>query len=244
LQATLEVAFFMASNLALTINDVLQIISDLRGESSVNTDANRLRAVSRANQDFARRRFWKFYRLDDQTMVGTASNNYTIGSSTNPMRMNGLTELFVATTTDTDKTKETDRYDIVDFNEYKQRFNNDNTDKMCYVWFDAANDLWKVHINPAPAATETITYSFYWEPPAKTLTSDDVICPDTGIIARLALGEIYESEDEQELADKQKNVAEQLIAEYVSKDNSPAVNQLYQVEAIENMPNKSGYGTY
>jgi hypothetical protein len=234
----------MATNLSLPIQDVLEIMSDFRGESATNTDAIRIRAVSRANQDFARRRFWRFYRLDDQTQMGDTTKNYTIGSATYPMRMKGLTEVFVATTTDTDKTTETDRYSIVDFNSYKNLYNRDSTSQIVYEWFDAANDLWKIHINPAPKATETITYSYYWEPPEKTSTTDEVICPDIGIIARLALGEIYEGEDEQDLADKMKNVAEQMINEYIGKDNSPAVNQTYSMGAIENVISTNGIGTY
>jgi hypothetical protein len=234
----------MATNLSLPVSDVLEIMSDLRGESSTNTDAIRIRAVSRANQDFARRCFWRFYRLDDQTQVGTAVNNYTIGSSTYPMRMKGLTEVFVDKTANTDKTEEEDRYTIVDFNTYKNLYNRDNTYRMVYEWFDSANDLWKMHINPAPAATETITYTYYWEPPEKTATTDEVICPDIGIIARLALGEIYEGEDEQDLADKVKNIAEQLINEYLGKENSPAVNQTYSMGAIENLTTTNGIGTY
>jgi hypothetical protein len=216
----------MATNLAPTVNDVLQIISDLRGETTINSDAIRIRAVSRANQDFARRKFWKFYRLDDQTMVGDGTKNYTIGSATNPMRTKGLTEVFVAKTTDTDKTQESMRYDIVDFNLYKSLYNSNNANQMVYEWFDSANDLWKIHINPAPAATDTITYSYYWEPPTKTLTTDEVICPDINILARMALAQIYEGEDEIDLANSMKQEAEQMILEYISKDNAPAVNQL------------------
>lgn len=234
----------MATNLALPLSEVLEIMSDLRGESSTNTDAIRIRAVSRANQDFARRRFWRFYRLEDQSMVGDATKNYTIGSSTYPMRMKGLTEVFVAKTTDTDKTTESMRYSIVDFNTYKNQFNQDNTTQMVYEWFDAANDLWKMHINPAPAVTNTITYSYYWEPPEKTATTDEIICPDIQIIARLALGEVYEGEDEQELADKMKNIAEQMILEFIGKDNAPAINQTYSMGAIENVTSTNGIGNY
>ncbi len=234
----------MATNLALTVNDVLQIISDLRGESATNTDAIRIRTVSRANQDFARRMFWRFYRLDDQTMVGDATKNYTIGSTTYPMRMKGLTEAFVATTTSSDKTTETDRYTICDYNKYKNLFNQNNDSRIVYEWFDAANDLWKMHINPAPAATETITYSYYWEPPTKTATTDEIICPDIKILALLALAEIYESEDERDLAKETKNEAEQLILECISKENSPAVNQLYTMDATENSTSVQGIGTY
>ena len=210
----------------MTVNDVLQIISDLRGESSTNTDAIRIRAVSRSNQDFARRRFWKFYRLDNLTKVGSGVNNYEIGTTTYPMRYKGLTEVFVAKTSDTDKTQESMRHQIVDFNTYKDLYNQDNSIKICYEWFDTANDLWKVHINPAPAATDTITYTYYWEPPVVTATTDEIICPDIEIIARMALAQIYEGEDEQDMATNLKQEVEQLISEYISKDNAPAVNQL------------------
>ena len=240
----LTAPLFMATNLEPTVNDVLQIISDMRGESSVNTDAIRIRAVSRANQDFARRTLWRFYRLNNQTMVGTAVNSYTIGSSTNPMRMKGLTEVFVAKTADTDKTTETDRYSIIDFNAYKNLYNRDNDAQVVYEWFDAANDLWKMYINPAPAATDTITYSYYWEPPAKTLTSEEVICPNLNILADLALAQIYESEDERDLSLEKKNEAEQLISECVSKENSPGINQLYAMGAIENSTTSHGIGNY
>ena len=228
----------------MTVSDVLQIISDLRGESSTNTDANRIRAVSRANQDFARRMLWRFYRLDDQTQVGDATKNYTIGSATYPMRMKGLTEVFVAKTSSTDKTTETDRYTICDYNRYKNLFNQNNDSQIVYEWFDAANDLWKMHINPAPAATDTITYSFYWEPPTKTATTDEIICPNLKILALLGLAEIYESEDERDLAKETKNEAEQLILECIAKENSPAVNQLYEMIATENSTSAHGIGNY
>lgn len=232
------------TNLQPTVNDVLQIVSDLRGESSTNTDAIRIRAVSRANQDFARRMFWRFYRLDNQTVVGSGVNSYTIGSTTNPMRMKGLTEVFVATTTSTDKTQESDRYMLVDFNTYKNLYNLDNTTQMVYEWFDAANDLWKMYINPAPAATKTITYTYYWEPPAKTTTSDEVICPDLRILALLALAEIYDGEDERDYAIEKRNAAEQLIGECVGKENAPAINQLYTMSPIESVTSDHGIGNY
>jgi hypothetical protein len=229
------------TNLQPTVNDVLQIISDLRGESSINSDAIRIRAVSRANQDFARRRFWKFYRLEDQAKVGDGTKNYEIGSTTYPMRMKGLTEIFVAKTSDTDKTQESMQYSIVDFNTYKTLFNNNNSEKICYEWFDSANDLWKIHINPAPAATDTITYTYYWEPSAKSSTTDEVICPDINILARMALAQIYEGEDEQDMARNMKQEVEQMIAEYIGKDNAPAVNQLISMPSAVTT---KGFGNY
>ena len=232
------------TNIRTLVSDVLEIISDLRGESSTNTDANRIRAVSRANQDFARRKFWKFYLKPDQTTVGSAVNDYTIGSSTYPMRFKGLTEVFVAKTSDTVKTLESMRHTIIDFNTYKNLYNQSNSVKIVYEWFDSANDLWKMHINPAPAATDTITYSFYWEPPEITLASEYVICPNTRIIAYLALAEIYDGEDEGDLADKRRIEAEQLIAEVIGQDNAPAVNQLITMYPIESATTSTGIGTY
>jgi len=232
------------TNIRTLVSDVLEIISDLRGESSTNTDANRIRAVSRANQDFARRKFWKFYLKPDQTQVGDATNDYTIGSATYPMRFKGLTEVFVAKTSDTVKTLESMRHTIIDFNTYKNLYNQSNSVQIVYEWFDSANDLWKMHINPAPAATDTITYSFYWEPPEITLASEYVICPNTRIIAYLALAEIYDGEDEGDLADKRRIEAEQLIAEVIGQDNAPAVNQLITMYPIESATTSTGIGTY
>ena len=232
------------SNIRVLVSDVLEIVSDLRGESSTNTDANRIRAVSRANQDFAKRKFWKFYLKPDQTQVGDATNDYTIGSATYPMRFKGLTEVFVAKTSDTVKTLESMRHTIIDFNTYKNLYNQSNSVQIVYEWFDSANDLWKMHINPAPAATQTITYSYYWEPPEITLASEYVICPNTRIIAYLALAEIYDGEDEGDLADKRRIEAEQLIAEVIGQDNAPAVNQLITMYPIESATSSTGIGTY
>lgn len=234
----------MATQLQATVEDVLEIVSDLRGESSTNTDAVRIRSVSRANLDFARRMLWRFYRLDNQTSVGDATNDYTIGDATNPMRMKGLTEVFVSATADTYKTLESERYTIVDYNQFKNLYNQNNTARLVYEWFDAANDAWKMHINPAPAATDTITYSFYWEPPEKTATTDSVLCPNIKIVALLALAEILESEDEKDAALDAKNEAEMLINEVVGKENSPAVNQLYQMDSTENRTEAQGIGNY
>lgn len=229
------------ANISNTVQTILQIISDLRGESSTNTDASRIRAVSRANQDFARRKFWKFYLLADQTMAGTGVANYTVGSATNPMRYKGLTELFVSSDA---STEESERYEIVDFNRYKNLVNRNANYRCAYEWYDATNDLWKVHINPVPEATDTITYSFYWEPPVLTATTEDVVCPNPKIVALLASADIHQGEDEGDLADDEKNEAEQLIGEVVGLDNSPAVNQLYSVGAIENSIRSAGIGTY
>ena len=231
----------MATNISHTVETILQIISDLRGESSTNTDANRIRAVSRANQDFARRKLWKFYLLLDQTQTGDATNEYTIGSATNPMRYKGLTEVFVDSA---GATEESDRIRILDYNVAKQTYNSSNTYRFVYEWYDSANNAWKMHINPAPKATETITYSFYWEPPTLTATTDTVICPNPKIIALLALSQLHDGEDEKDLGIQEKNEAEMLIGEIIGLDNSPAVNQTYSVGTVSNPSGNSGYGTY
>lgn len=225
----------MATQTAGTVNDVLQIISDLRGESTVNTNADRIRAVSRANRDFALRRFWRTHYIKDQTVAG-GSADITIGTASFPMRMKGLAELFVGGTTE-DK-----RYPVVDFNVYKLRYNANNAEHLAYEWYDKTNDVWKVHINPTPS--ETITYSYFWEPPTLTSTSDVVVCPNLKAIALLALGDIYMGEDETQKALLSKQEAEQMIEELEGIDDAPAENQSYTVEAIENVDKRRGFGTY
>lgn len=228
----------MATLTADTVQNILQVISDWRGESTTNTDASRIRAISRAEQDFALRKFWRVHLLRDQTMAGTGANDYTIGSSTYPMRMKGLEELFFGGTTE-DK-----RVQVYDFNDYKVLYNANNAARIAYEWYDATNDLWKVHINPAPASTDTITYSYFWQPPKRTATADMVVCPDIEIIAHLALAEIYDAEDETQKALLERKYAEDKITEISGKEEAPAVNQLYQVPAIENSVKNRGLGNY
>jgi hypothetical protein len=43
----------------------------------------------------------------------------------------------------------------------------------------------------------------------------------------MALAQIYEGEDEQDMALNLKQEVEQMISEYIGLENSPAVNQLY-----------------
>lgn len=228
----------MATLTADTVENVCQIISDLRGESSTNTDASRIRAVSRAERDYARRRFWRTHYLKNQTMSGDGGADYTIGSSTFPMRMKGLAEVFVGGTTE-DK-----RYQIVDFNAFKNLYNRNNATQVVYEWYDATNDLWKVRINPVVPSGTTITYSYFWEPPKRTLTTDLVVCPNIKIIGLLALADIYDGEDESESADAKKQEAEQLIAELTGLENAPAQNQLIQIQPIESQIQSRGLGTY
>jgi len=227
----------MATNINVLVSTILQIISDLRGESSVNTDAMRIRAVSRANKDFALRRNWRFYLYPNQTMVGSGVNDYTIGSATYPMRYKGLSEVFVDSGA---TTQEAYRYAIVDYHSYKEKYNADNAEKIVYEWYDKANDLWKIHINPKPAATETITYTYFWEPPTLTATNEYCVCPNPKIIALMASAEIHESEDERDTAKDEKNEAEQLIAEVIGEENTPNQNQLYAMGSLS----KHGIGNY
>jgi hypothetical protein len=224
----------MASSTKYTVLQILQIISDLRGESAVNSDAKRIRAVSDASFDFSNRKFWKTHLLADQSMAGDGTSNYTIGSSTYPMRLNGLSDIRVG------GTDESYRYSVVDENTYKLKVSESSTAKVCYLWFDTANDLWKVHVNATPSASETIYYSYYWVSPVLTSTTSTLVCSNPKIIAKLALGDIYEGEDETEKSIMAKNEAEQLINELVGMDNQPAVNQLVSMGGSISR----GIGTY
>lgn len=228
----------MASLNADTVENVLQMISDYRGETSTNTDAIRIRAVSRQERALADRFKFRLFHIKNQTMSGTGSADYTIGSASYPYRPKGLSELSFGGTTE-DK-----RVPIVDFQQFQDLYNRDNSTRMVYEWYDAANDNWKLHINPAPASTETITYSYFWKPPKRTSTSDTVIAVDLEALARLALSEIYEGEDEDDKAFDQKQIGEQIISQYIGEENSPAVSQLYTMGAIENKGKNRGIGTY
>jgi hypothetical protein len=97
-----------------------------------------------------------------------------------------------------------------------------------------------MHINPAPAITETTTYSYFWEPPTRTLTTDAIICPNPKIISLLALADLAHSEDELQTEQLLKNEAEQLIAELIGLENTPAINQTFSMGAIEGR----GIGSY
>jgi hypothetical protein len=221
----------------ILISDVLQIVSDLRGETTTNTDASRIRAVSRAERDFAGRMNWRCFLIKNLTMAGDTTNSYTIGSASYPMRMKGLNEVFVSSST---TTQESERYQVVDFNQFKELYNSNASLKLAYEYYDQANDVWKVYISPAPAATDTITYSYFYKPPVRTASSEYVVCPNPNIIAYLTLADVYEGEDESDAADRYKVLAEQLMRESMGKEEAPAVNQIYQMGAIEGM----GIGTY
>jgi hypothetical protein len=228
----------MATQYKGLVSDILQIISDYRGETTVNSDAMRIRAISRQEQDIANRRFWSMYLLPNQTMAGSGTNDQTIGSATYPMRTKGLTEVFV------NGTDESHRYQIVDYNKYKNLVNRNSAEQVVYTWYDAANDLMKMHINPIPAVTDTITYSYYWTPPERTASTDAVSFVEPEALARLALSEIYESEEEDDKAIAQKSLAEQILEEATSVENAPSVNQTYSFGAIENSIKNQGIGMY
>jgi hypothetical protein len=233
----------MATQTSDTVLNILQQVSDLRGESSTNTSAIRIRAVSNSERQFALSYPWRTHLLRDQTMVGSGVNDYTIGDANHPMRMKGLTEVFVDTTSTTTKCGEGSRYQVVDYTNYKLIVNNNSAAKVVYEWYDATNDLWKMHINGAPAATDTITYAYFWEPPTRTLVTDVVVCPDMDIIVHLTLAYLYKGEDEQKYQDYLL-MAEDSMKELKSKEDQPAVGQLYQMASIENQSYPRGIGTY
>lgn len=225
--------------LANTVTTYLQYISDLRGEAGTNSDASRIRAVSRAGSDFSRRRLWHFYLQPNQTATGDGTTqDFQIGTTQIPCREKGLDEVFVGGLTE-DK-----RFAIVDYNEYKKRINRNSAERVVYQWYDATNDVWKMHFNPIPASGVTITYSYYFQQVDVSAGTDIVYCPDQTIIAKLALADIYHGEDELQKEEQQKNEAEQLIQEIVGIDNSPHKNQLYGMTAIESQTTSRGIGGY
>jgi hypothetical protein len=228
----------MATKTATLVSDICQIISDLRGETSANTSASRIRAISRAEQDFAKRKLWRVFYIKDQATTATSGNDYAVGSTTYPMRNKGLAEVFV------DGTTEDKRHAIVDFNVFKRIYNSNSATKLVYEWYDAANDLWKMHISPAPDAGVTITHSYFWEPPTRTTTTDKVICPNPMIIVKLAMADIAESEDDPDTATEMRQMAEQFIQELSATEVMPAVNQQYGFSAIENSVVNRGIGSY
>lgn len=228
----------MATQTTFTVNDVLTAVADLRGESSVNSDASRIRAVSRANRDFAKRMFWRTHLLRNQTTTGDGTSaDFSIGSSTRPMRMKGLCEVYVG------GTAEQHRRQIVDYQAYKALYSQNNSEPIAYEWYDASNDLWKMHVNPVPANGDTIYYSYFWEPATLTTTTDSIVCPNMDIIVRLTNSYIYEGDDEEKYKDELVK-AEQLISDYIGLENTPAINQTYSFGAIENSVRSRGIGTY
>lgn len=236
----------MATNTATTVSNILQMVADLRGESSVDTSAFRIRLASSAEQDVAKRMLWRHFHIKDSTMVGSGVNSYTIGSATFPYRTKGLSELFVATTIGlTTPNSEGSRYQIIDFQAFKNAYNRNSAAQVCYEWYDATNNLWKIYINPAPTALQTITYSYYYDPPVRTSTSDLIVCPNPVIIAYSVLSDIFASEYDDQKSQLYKQQEEQLIDEMIGRENSPAVGQRYTMDDIENSGTRNrGIGTY
>jgi len=228
----------MATTTSTLVSDILQIISDWRGESAVNSDAARIRAISRAEQDIAMRTYWRHFLLRNQTSVGDGTNDLSIGSASYPMRPKGLTEVFNGGTTE-DK-----RHSLVDFNAWKDAYNRDNATRTIYEWYDAANDIWKVHFGSTVSASTTVTYSYYWMPPKRTLTTERIVCPNPQAVAHLALAEIYHGEDELQKEQLERQLAEQLISEMIGMENAPAHGQTYQMGAVENAGRNRGFGSY
>lgn len=229
----------MASQTADTVGNILQIISDLRGESTTNTDASRIRAVSRAEQSIARRGFFRVHLRRNQTATGDGvTGDLAIDTTTYPMRYHGLVEVFVGGTT------EAHRYGGVDASRFQLLYNANSADQLVYEWYDPAADAWKMHINPIPSAGSTVTYSYYFMPPKRTSVDETVIAPDVMMVARLALAEIYEGEDEIQKSLQQKQEAEQLFAELQGRELVPAIGQSLTMGSIENQRYSKGIGTY
>lgn len=225
---------------AVLVSTICQQISDLRGESLSNTSANRIRFISQAEQELAARMFFRIHLVKDQS-IGTgdgATSTFTIGSTTYPMRMKGLCEVFAGGTT------EEDRHEIIDFADYKVRYNNNNSAKIAYEYYDQANDLWKVKINPTPATGAAVTASWYFIPPDRTLTTEKVLCENPDIIVHLALAGIYHSEDELQKEQLELKAAEDMVGELIGRENAPAVGQTYSVKATENNSRNRGIGSY
>lgn len=230
----------MATPIKILISSILQIVSDLRGESSTNTDAARVRAVSRAEKYYAGYgdRYWKIHLLKDQEIAGADTGDYTIGSATYPMREKGLVEVFVG------GTAESQRYTVVDFGAYKNLVNRNSSERLAYEYYDAANDAWKVHINPEVATGTTIYYSYYWHPPDRTASTEYVYCTNPLIIVKRTMGDIYEGEEEPQQANLVRNEAEQLITQAMGVEDMPAKGQIYAMGAIENQTRSRGLGSY
>jgi len=229
----------MATNYKKTVQDVLQVIADKRGESSVNSDASRIRAVSKAEQDFALRKFWNLFLLIDQTTTGDgSSSSFSVGSTSYPMREKGLSEIFVGGTTEDKRTR------IIGYTAFKNEYNRNTWSRIATQWYDAANDAWKIKINPVPADSEVITYSYFWVPPTRTATTDPIITPDINIVAYLALAEMYESEEEDEKVLDVLGKAEALIGTQEGIEEAPAVGQIITMGTQENSIRSRGIGSY
>lgn len=221
-----------------TVVNILQRVSDLRGESTTNTDAIRIRSLSRHERNVSDRRRWNIFLRRLATTTGDGGNDYTIGDTTYLMKEHGLFEVFVGGTTE-DK-----RYSILSYDKYLNAYNNNNSDRIAYEYYDPVNDLFKVHINPAVDTGTTIYYSYFWTPATRTLTTEYVYCPNTEILVNLVLGDVAENADEKEDADAYRNKAEILFQDASGREDDTALGQLRQMGAIENSTRNMGLGTY
>lgn len=227
------------SSVTNTVQQILEAVSDIKGESSTNVDAIRIRFVARAVNNFANRRFWLIHLKRNSTVTADGVNqDYTIGDSTYTMRKNGLAEVYVGGLTE-DK-----RYELVDFMKYQNLINQNPTGQYVYEWYDQANDLWKLHLSKLPDNGTTIYYSHFYIPIDVTSTSSTVICYDMDYIISSVLGFVYQSEEDPETAAMYKNEAEQTMKAMEGLEEAPAHNQLKTMSPYQSGTRDRGYGTY
>lgn len=218
----------------IPVSDVLQLVSDLRGEASVNSDASRIRAVSRANQTIAKKRLWKFYRKDLTVTANGTDQDFEIGNTTYEMGPGRLSEVYVGGIANEN------RYELVDPSDYRYRMSINSADKIAFEWYDIANNKWKVRLSQIPDNGTVIYYTFYYLPPALTLTTNSVISPDIDIPARYALAYILQGEDE-DTYQTELQVAEAMLQKYEQDDDAIPKGQLKTFGVSDSI---SGYGTY
>lgn len=223
----------MSTSYTATVLNVLNTISDFRGENDTNTDARRIRAISRSEKSLAKRTNWKLFYLPDQTITTDGSATYALGSSNYPLKQKGLMEIYVGGTGSEHK------YQIIEPFEFKDRFSRKPTDHICYTTYDPVTDSWNVTISPTPDDNVTITYSYYWMPPERTATSDVVLCVDMEGLARLSNADLYDGEDEPEKAAIERNKVEQIFSDELSEEDSPGMTQTISFGSTN-----SGYGNY
>jgi hypothetical protein len=112
------------------------------------------------------------------------------------------------------------RREVVDFAQFKELYDENNDANIAYEYFDQANDVWKVRVNPTPDTGDEVTASWYYIPPTRTTTSDSVITSDPYIIAYLALADIYHGEELQ-IAQKDQSITPNIPLDPVGADKAP-----------------------
>lgn len=223
----------MATLFTETVQVILDTISDYRGETTTNTDAKRIRAISRAEKAIAKRSPWTLFFYADKTSTTTGASAYVIGDTSYPFRNKGLAEVFV------DSTDDSDRYQVILEQDFKNEYSNDSAKKVCYVTYVPSSDAWYMNLSPTPETGLTITYSYYWIPPKRTSVSDTVYCVDMEALARSALAEIYDSEDEGDLAAIERNKVENILASEIGVEEGT-----YPGQTMVMMGSNQGLGTY